>query len=147
MQVIRADDTGRMSPRDPVPEHVAASATEPAGYPVVQVEWHDAWFDLDEPGPADRRVAYPVRTVGYLVGDGPSVLSDRPGGAPGRRGLPRGHPHPAADRGACRSAASDGALTSYTRAVVPSTDPREGGMHLMAATWVLAMPHPSGIGS
>ncbi len=75
MQVIRADDTGRMSPRDPVPEHVAASASEPAGYPVVQVEWHDAWFDLDEPGPADRRVAYPVRTVGYLVGEGPSVLS------------------------------------------------------------------------
>ena len=75
MQTIRAHETERALPHDPLPEHAAASASEPAGHPIVQVEWHDAWFDLDERGPGDRRVAYPVRTVGYLIGEGPSVLS------------------------------------------------------------------------
>lgn len=75
MQVVRADDAGRARANDPRPDHDVAAATEPAGHPIVQVEWHDAWFDLDEPEPADRRLAYPVRTVGYLIGDGPSVLS------------------------------------------------------------------------
>ena len=74
MQVVRAVDAGRARASDPRPEHDVAESTEPASYPIVQVEWHDAWFDLDEPE-ADRRLAYPVRTVGYLIGDGPSVLS------------------------------------------------------------------------
>ena len=75
MQVVRADDAGRARSIDPTTEHVGSPSTELAGYPVVQVEWHDAWFDLDEPAPAERRDAYPVRTVGFLIGDGPSVLS------------------------------------------------------------------------
>jgi hypothetical protein len=75
VQVVRADDVGRALAPDPRTESIPSAAAEPTPCPIVQVEWHDAWFDLDEPGPAERRSAYPVRTVGYLVGEGPSVLS------------------------------------------------------------------------
>ena len=75
MQAVRVNDAERALLHEPLPAHDAAPVVEPAGYPIVQVEWHDAWFDLDEPSPAERRAAYPVRTVGYLVGEGPGVLS------------------------------------------------------------------------
>ena len=39
------------------------------------VEWHDAWFDLDLEGPDDCRHDYLVRTVGFLVGEGPRFVS------------------------------------------------------------------------
>jgi len=41
----------------------------------VVVEWHDAWFDFDLPGPEDARPDYLVRTAGFLVADGPRFLS------------------------------------------------------------------------
>jgi len=41
----------------------------------VLVEWQDAWFDLDLELPEDRRSDYVVRTVGFLVGDGPRFVS------------------------------------------------------------------------
>jgi len=44
-------------------------------YPLVLVEWHDAWFDADQSGPDDCRADYVVKTVGFLVGDGPRFLS------------------------------------------------------------------------
>ena len=44
-------------------------------YPLVLVEWHDAWFDADQSGPEDCRADYVVRTVGFLVADGPRFLS------------------------------------------------------------------------
>jgi hypothetical protein len=75
MQAVRVDDAEPALLRELLPAHDGAPGIEQPGYPIVQVEWHDAWFDLDEPAPTDRRVAYPVRTVGYLIGDGPSVLS------------------------------------------------------------------------
>jgi len=75
MQVIRAEATSRTEPRDRVPEPAATPPPEPAGYPAVLVEWHDAWFDFDDVDPEDRRIDYPVRTVGFLIREGPSVLS------------------------------------------------------------------------
>jgi hypothetical protein len=75
MQVIRADGTSRAEPRDRVLEPATSLPPEPARYPTVLVEWHDAWFDLDDTDPGDRRIDYPVRTVGFLIREGPSVLS------------------------------------------------------------------------
>jgi hypothetical protein len=57
---------------------VAPELPAPAGgsdYPLVLVEWHDAWFDADQSGPEDCRHDYVVRTVGFLVADGPRFLS------------------------------------------------------------------------
>jgi hypothetical protein len=44
-------------------------------HPLALVEWHDAWFDLDQEGPEDCRADYLVRTVGFLVREGPRFLS------------------------------------------------------------------------
>jgi len=43
--------------------------------PLVLVRWRDAWFDFDEPDPADARSDYVVSTVGFLVREGPRFLS------------------------------------------------------------------------
>ena len=39
------------------------------------VVWRDAWFDLDLASPQDARPDYLVRTVGFLLSRGPSVVS------------------------------------------------------------------------
>jgi hypothetical protein len=44
-------------------------------YPLAMVEWHDAWFDLDQLAIEDRLADYLVRTVGFLIEEGPGVLS------------------------------------------------------------------------
>ena len=44
-------------------------------FPLVLVTWHDAWFDFDQPTSDDSRADYLVRTVGFLVSDGPRFLS------------------------------------------------------------------------
>jgi hypothetical protein len=59
----------------PAPSELPESAAETLEHPLVLVEWHDAWFEVDEAAPQHRRLDYPVRTVGFLIGDGPSVLS------------------------------------------------------------------------
>ena len=37
--------------------------------------WHDAWFDFDQAEPDDFRADYVVRTVGFLVREGPRFVS------------------------------------------------------------------------
>lgn len=44
-------------------------------YPLVLVTWHDAFFDFDQAGPDDFRSDYVVRTVGFLVHEGPRFVS------------------------------------------------------------------------
>jgi hypothetical protein len=44
-------------------------------FPIVLVTWHDAWFDFDQQDPEDCRSDYLVRTVGFLVSDGPMFVS------------------------------------------------------------------------
>ena len=51
------------------------TGTTDAGFPLAMVEWHDAWFDLDLDGPGEGRTDYLVRTVGFLVREGPGFLS------------------------------------------------------------------------
>ena len=77
MQAIRTDGSGldHVDGR-PAPLELSTSVSAEAfEHPLVLVEWQDAWFEIDETAPQHRRVDYPVRTVGFLIGDGPSVLS------------------------------------------------------------------------
>jgi len=43
--------------------------------PLVLVTWRDAFFDFDQTTVADFRTEYLVRTVGFLVADGPTFVS------------------------------------------------------------------------
>ena len=80
MQKVRADEFDRLDP----PEAACAEPTlgplpllqpESPHYPLAMVEWHDAWFDLDLESPDGCRQDYLVRTVGFLVSDGPRFVS------------------------------------------------------------------------
>lgn len=80
MQVAPWEAVGPVQPvKTTVPEPNGPSASEagpqPLDYPLVLVEWHDAWFDLDPPTTDERRSDYLVRTVGFLVGENPRFLS------------------------------------------------------------------------
>jgi hypothetical protein len=74
MQTVRADglrENGARTWQVPVePGEISRQ-----DYDLVLVEWHDAWFDTDQSGPEDCRPDYLVRTVGFLVGQGPTFLS------------------------------------------------------------------------
>ncbi len=66
-------DPGRLEPgerSEPEPSPIA----EP-DFPLVLVSWHAAWFDFEEADPQDCRTDYLVRTVGFLVNEGPRFLS------------------------------------------------------------------------
>ncbi len=78
MQVVRSDGFAEFQPRDPgaFEAVVPAPSLEPDwDYPLVMVEWHDAWFDFDQESPEDCRGDYLVKTVGFLVSDGPRFVS------------------------------------------------------------------------
>jgi hypothetical protein len=72
--IFRADELG--APDAPV--DAPFPAAEPDGVPelpLVMVTWHDAWFDFDQSDPDDCRPDYLVRTVGFLLSDGPRFVS------------------------------------------------------------------------
>jgi hypothetical protein len=80
MQKVRSDGFDRVDP----PEAARAEPTlgplpllqpESPHYPLAMVEWHDAWFDLDLESPDGCRQDYLVRTVGFLVSEGPRFVS------------------------------------------------------------------------
>ena len=73
MQALRIDGVERIGPlAEALDGHPEAEAPP---YPLAMVEWHDAWFDLDQLTIEDRRADYLVRTVGFLIDDGPRVVS------------------------------------------------------------------------
>jgi hypothetical protein len=77
MQVVRADGFGSLGPLSGTaarPE-LERSEVDPDRYPLVVAEWHDAWFDFERSTVEDLRQAYLVRTVGFLVGEGPRFVS------------------------------------------------------------------------
>lgn len=73
MQAVSAERLVEEGTLTVAPELPASSGR--SQYPLVLVEWHDAWFDADQSGPEDCRADYVVRTVGFLVADGPRFLS------------------------------------------------------------------------
>jgi hypothetical protein len=76
MQVVRADGFGTLTPLDgAAAPGLERSEAGPDRYPLVVAEWHDAWFDFEQSSLEDLRQAYLVRTVGFLVGEGPRFVS------------------------------------------------------------------------
>ncbi|MEO8293354.1 MAG: hypothetical protein ABI635_09460 [Actinomycetota bacterium] len=81
MQVVRVGGDGEFGLPDPgllePVDQYEPDATESAepDFPLVLVSWHDAWFDFEEADPQDCRADYLVRTVGFLVNQGPRFLS------------------------------------------------------------------------
>ncbi len=77
MQVLRSNDGQALDRGEPASRDgsVGRSHESSEEYPLVLVEWQDAWFDLDLELPEDRRRDYVVRTVGFLVVDGPRFVS------------------------------------------------------------------------
>jgi hypothetical protein len=57
------------------PTRIPPSLDEPEAerFPLVIVEWHDAWFDVDLESVDRRRPSYLVRTIGFLLSDGPVI--------------------------------------------------------------------------
>ena len=56
-------------------DDVQAVRSATTDHPLALVEWHDAWFDLEQEGPEDFPADYLVRTVGFLVREGPRFVS------------------------------------------------------------------------
>ena len=80
MQTARANGFGELEPFERVLETAPLETLEPEPqlepeFPLVLVEWHDAWFDFDQSGPEDCRPDYIVRTVGFLVAQTPRMVS------------------------------------------------------------------------
>jgi hypothetical protein len=73
-EIYRASDLG---PPADAPEASSAAKPDDEGpeYPLVMVTWHDAWFDFDQTEADDCRTDYLVKTVGFLLSDGPRFLS------------------------------------------------------------------------
>jgi hypothetical protein len=73
-EIYRASDLG---PPDDAPETSSATKPDDEGpeYPLVMVTWHDAWFDFDQTEADDCRTDYLVKTVGFLLSEGPRFLS------------------------------------------------------------------------
>ena len=57
------------------PKGLGPDADQAPDYPLVLCLWHDAFFDFQSSDPEDCREDYMVRTVGYLVNEGPRFLS------------------------------------------------------------------------
>ena len=79
MRVVRVpgDEVFRAVPAEaPDAEPAPSESEDPlTTYPLVLVTWHDAYFDFDQESAEDCRPDYLVRTVGFLVSDGPRFVS------------------------------------------------------------------------
>lgn len=75
MRVVEPNGHGEL--RSPIRDALGPAPAQPTApeFPLVVVDWHDAWFDLDQTSPDDARTDYPVRTVGFLLREGPTFLS------------------------------------------------------------------------
>jgi hypothetical protein len=74
MEVVRIGGGGDPAPLDVEPEEEPA-AFEAISRPLVLVTWRDAWFDFDQADDDDERPDYLVRTVGFVVREGPRFVS------------------------------------------------------------------------
>lgn len=79
MQVVRVPNQELLARAEATISEDAAPSADlqelPGEYPLVLVTWHDAFFDFDQAGPDDCRADYVVRTVGFLVHEGPRFIS------------------------------------------------------------------------
>jgi hypothetical protein len=73
MEVVRIGGGDPAPLDDDGPEDGPAS--EPISRPLVLVTWRDAWFDFDQAADDEGRPDYLVRTVGFVVREGPRFVS------------------------------------------------------------------------
>ena len=74
MEVVRIGGGG--DPASPGPgDDEEPLAPEAISRPLVLVTWRDAWFDFDQASDEDERPDYLVRTVGFVVREGPRFVS------------------------------------------------------------------------
>jgi len=74
MQVLRSEtEEALQGPLEAVQPLVAP--TELPAFPMVVVEWQDAWFDPDQSDDDGFRTDYLVRTMGFLIDEGPQVIT------------------------------------------------------------------------
>ena len=71
MRVVKLELEGS----GPASAAAAEALAAPPAPPLVLVTWRDAFFDFDQSSPGDVRADYLVRTVGFLVADGPVFVS------------------------------------------------------------------------
>ena len=74
VQALHVNRDGHIGPLEVNEAHDGPPAAA-RDYPLALVEWQDAWFDVDQLTVEDRRPDYLVRTVGFLIDDGPRVVS------------------------------------------------------------------------
>jgi len=76
MEVVRIGGGGDPEPLDDAdgPED-QSDVLEAISRPLVLVTWRDAWFDFDQAADDDERPDYLVRTVGFVVREGPRFVS------------------------------------------------------------------------
>jgi hypothetical protein len=74
MEVVRIGG-GDPAPLDDAGPEDQLPASEAISRPLVLVTWRDAWFDFDQAADDDERSDYLVRTVGFVVREGPRFVS------------------------------------------------------------------------
>jgi hypothetical protein len=76
VEVVRIDGGGDPVPLDDgAPEERTDAPEAIIPRPLVLVTWRDAWFDFDQALDDDERPDYLVRTVGFVVREGPRFVS------------------------------------------------------------------------
>ena len=75
MEVVRIGGDSDPAPLDDAGADDQAAAFEAISRPLVLVTWRDAWFDFDQADDDDERPDYLVRTVGFVVREGPRFVS------------------------------------------------------------------------
>ena len=75
MEVVRIGGGGDPAPLDEAEPEDQSVAFEAISRPLVLVTWRDAWFDFDQAADDDGRTDYLVRTVGFVVREGPRFVS------------------------------------------------------------------------
>jgi hypothetical protein len=74
-EIFRASDLGPSTDALEASQQAPEAEEQQPDYPLVQVTWHDAWFDFDQTEAEDCRTDYLVKTVGFLLSEGPNFLS------------------------------------------------------------------------
>ena len=74
MEVVRIGG-GEPPPPDDSGADGLVPAADVVGRPLVLVTWRDAWFDFDQGAEDEERPDYLVRTVGFVVREGPRFVS------------------------------------------------------------------------
>jgi len=75
VEVVRIGGDGDLVSPEASGTGDAPAVPEAISRPLVLVTWRDAWFDFDQASDEEERPDYLVRTVGFVVREGPRFVS------------------------------------------------------------------------